>query len=72
MARRVTTLRDAGSFVEELDKSKVYELVAQKGMTSDEFYQWLDQKAWDKAQEKLDEDMDGLALLMKWSEGSLF
>ncbi|KAG8729285.1 hypothetical protein FRC10_004116, partial [Ceratobasidium sp. 414] len=45
-----------------LNRQEVYDLIKDKILTEDQFFDWLDQQAWDAAQDQLDKDMAALAI----------
>lgn len=45
-----------------LTSAEVFELVVVKGLNKDQFLEWVDQKAWDDANHRLEEDMARLGL----------
>ena len=42
---------------------EVWDLMISRSMTKEQFGEWLDQRAWDNAQEQLDEDMEALRVV---------
>ncbi|KAG8725232.1 hypothetical protein FRC09_005317 [Ceratobasidium sp. 395] len=57
--------------VETLEKGEVYDLVVDKKLCKKQFSDYLDQYAWDCAQEGLDRDMRELARKEGWEEGEV-
>ena len=56
--------------ITECDMDEVWRLMMVKGMTYDQFQEWLDQRAWDNAQEALSSDMAALELVKETDDGT--
>ncbi|KAG8735500.1 hypothetical protein FRC10_010454, partial [Ceratobasidium sp. 414] len=48
--------------VKTLNCREVYDLIKDRVLTEDQFFDWLDQRAWDAAQDQLDKDMAALTI----------
>ncbi|KAG8706463.1 hypothetical protein FRC08_001063 [Ceratobasidium sp. 394] len=48
--------------IRDISRQEMFNLVVAKGVTMDQFHEWLDQRAWDAAQIQLDADMAALSL----------
>ncbi|KAG8682888.1 hypothetical protein FRC08_014668 [Ceratobasidium sp. 394] len=48
--------------IRDIPRQEMFDLVVKKGVTMDQFHEWLDQRAWDAAQVQLDADMATLSL----------
>ena len=66
--------------LEDVSKEEMFRLINIKEMAKKEFLAWLDQKAWDKADEQLERDMEALEVeeqegweweaIEKWAKGT--
>lgn len=59
--------------ISDLDMDEAWELITQWKMTKEQFVEWLDQRAWDKANELTDEILDEAEAGVEagWAEKSL-
>ena len=49
--------------ISECDMDEVWDLIVSCSMTKEQFGEWLDQRAWDNAQDQLEEDMEELRVV---------
>ena len=49
-----------GGLVKDIPQSEIYDLVVNKKITKWQFWDWLDQRTWDMANDQLKKDMENL------------